>query len=120
MPEDPIKFEFVSEVSDLAAGAAMLTFTLAPFALPALALTVFAAVALLIPGVVGVVLAAPFLLARRWRRSRGRLSGDSRPSRAGGGKPGTRPARSFGSVDRLDAQSPSTGWTHRLLVAQER
>ena len=52
--------EFVSEVSDLAAGAGMLIFTLAPFALPVLALTALAAVALLVPAVVGVVLAGPF------------------------------------------------------------
>ena len=42
--------EFVSEVSDLAAGAGMLIFTLAPFALPVLALSALAAVALLVAG----------------------------------------------------------------------
>jgi VIT1/CCC1 family predicted Fe2+/Mn2+ transporter len=58
-------FEFVSGLSDFAAGAGMLIFMLAPFSLPVLALTALAAVALLIPAVVGAVLAAPLLLARR-------------------------------------------------------
>jgi hypothetical protein len=61
--------ELVSELSDLAAGAGILIFALAPFSLPALALTAVAAVALLVPALVGLVLAAPFLLARRWWRS---------------------------------------------------
>jgi hypothetical protein len=78
-------FEFVSGLSDLAAGAGMLIFMLAPFSLPVLALTALAAVALLIPAVVGAVLAAPFLLARRRWRSRDRLSGDTTPSRRGDG-----------------------------------
>jgi hypothetical protein len=43
----------------------MLIFMLAPFSLPVLALTALAAVALLIPAVVGAGLAAPLLLARR-------------------------------------------------------
>ena len=42
-------FEFVSGLSDLAAGAGMLIFMRAPFSLPVLALTALAAVALLIP-----------------------------------------------------------------------
>jgi hypothetical protein len=42
-----------------------------------LALTALAAVALLIPAVVGAVLAAPFLPARRQRRSHDRLSGEA-------------------------------------------
>jgi hypothetical protein len=64
----------------------MLIFMLAPFSLPVLALTALAAVALLIPAVVGLVLAAPFLLARRRWRSRYRLSGDTKPSRRGDGE----------------------------------
>jgi hypothetical protein len=61
---------FVSDLSYLAAGAGILIFTLAPFSLPALALTALATVALLIPALVGLVFAAPFVLARRWWRSR--------------------------------------------------
>jgi hypothetical protein len=77
--------EFVSELSDLAAGAGMVIFTLAPFSLPVLALTALAALALLIPVMAGAMLAAPFLLARRWWRSRDRLSRETKPSRCGGG-----------------------------------
>jgi hypothetical protein len=94
-------FEFVSGLSDFAAGAAMLIFMLAPFSLPVLALTALAAVALLIPAVVGAVLAAPFLLARRQWRSRDRLSGDTKPSgRGGGGEARMRRRRSFGALGR--------------------
>jgi hypothetical protein len=47
----PSGLELLSEVSDLTAGLAILTFTLAPLALPALALTALTAVLLLIPAV---------------------------------------------------------------------
>jgi hypothetical protein len=93
-------FEFVSGLSDLAAGAGILIFMLAPFSLPVLALTALAAVALLIPAVVGVVLAAPLLLARRQWRSRDRLSGDTKPSRRGDGEARMRRRRSFGALGR--------------------
>jgi hypothetical protein len=56
-------FGFISGLSDLAAGPGMLIFMPAPFSRPVLALTALAAVALLIPAVVGAVLAAPLLLA---------------------------------------------------------
>jgi hypothetical protein len=69
--------DFFGEVSDLAAGLGILVLPLAPFALPALALTALAATALLVPVAVGLVLAAPVLLARRWWRSRGRRSRDA-------------------------------------------
>jgi hypothetical protein len=78
----PSCLEFVSEVSDLAVGLGVLIFTLAPFALPVLVLAALAAGALLIPPVVGVVLAGPFLLARRWWPSRSPV----RRSRAGPGR----------------------------------
>ena len=71
-----------------------------PFSLPVLALTALAAVALLIGAVVGAVLAAPFLLARRQWRSRDRLSGDSKPSRRGDGEARMRRRRSFGALGR--------------------
>lgn len=93
-------FEVVSGVSDVAAGAGMLIFMLAPFSLPVLALTALAAVALLIPAVVGAVLAAPFLLARRQWRSRDRLSADTKPSRRGDGEARMRRRRSFGALAR--------------------
>ena len=92
--------EFVSGLSDLAAGAGMLIFMLAVFSLPVLALTALAAVTLLIPAVVGTVLAAPFLLARRQWRSRDRLPGDTNPSRHGDGEARMRRRRSFGALGR--------------------
>lgn len=71
----PSGVEPISEVSDLAAGAGILVFTLAPFALPALLMMAVVAVALAIPPlVVGAILAAPILLTRRWRRSRDRTT----------------------------------------------
>jgi multisubunit Na+/H+ antiporter MnhE subunit len=75
----------VSEVADLAVGAGILTFTLAPFALPALALIALVAVALLIPALAVALLLAPFLVARRWWRSRDRSPGATRLARSGGG-----------------------------------
>jgi hypothetical protein len=90
--------EFVSELSDLTIGAGMLIFTLAPFSLPVLVLTALAAVALVIPAFVGLVVAASFLLVRRWWRSRDRLSGGIKPSRCGDGKPRTRRRRSAGAL----------------------
>jgi hypothetical protein len=67
-------------VSDLAAGLGILTFTLAPLAIPALALTALTAVVLLIPVLGGALLAAPFLLAGRCWRARHRLSGGTKPA----------------------------------------
>jgi hypothetical protein len=57
-------------VSDLGAGLGILTFALAPLALPGLALTALAVVPLLIPVLAGALLAAPLLLVRRLRRAR--------------------------------------------------
>ena len=58
--------ELIHEVLDLATGVGLLIFTLAPFALPALALIVVGAVVLLIPVLVGAILATPILLGRHW------------------------------------------------------
>ena len=102
----PSGLEFVSEVSDLAVGIGMLIFTLAPFALPVLALAALAAVALLIPAVVGVVLGGPFPLARRWWRSRDRVSRDAKPARAGNGEAGMPRRRSVGAVGRSVVRYP--------------
>jgi hypothetical protein len=66
----------------------MLTFTLAPFALPALALTALVAVALLIPAVAVALFLAPVLVARRCWRSRDRSRAATRPARSGGGDSG--------------------------------
>jgi hypothetical protein len=101
----PSGLEFVSEVSDLAVGTGMPIFTLAPFALPVLALAL-AAVALLIPAVVGVVLGGPFPLARRWWRSRDRVSRDAKPARAGNGEAGMPRRRSVGAVGRSVVRYP--------------
>ena len=101
----PSGLEFVSEVSDLAVGTGMPIFTLAPFALPVLALAL-AAVALLIPAVVGVVLGGPFPLARRWWRSRDRVARDAKPARAGNGEAGMPRRRSVGAVGRSVVRYP--------------
>ena len=66
----PSGIELVSEVSDLVAGAGLLIFVLAPFTLPGLALAAVAIVVLLIPLLIGAILAAPILLLRRWWHSR--------------------------------------------------
>jgi hypothetical protein len=109
----------VGGLSDLAVGAGMLIFMLAPFSLPVLALTALAAVALLIPAAVGAMLAAPFLQARRRWRSRDRLSGDTKPSRRGDGEAGMRRRRSFGALGRPVVPDPVG--LHRLnSEAQER
>jgi hypothetical protein len=98
--------EFVSESSDLAAGAGMFIFTLAPFSLPFWPLTALAAVALLIPVLVGLMLAAPFLLARRWLRLRDWLSGDTKRSRYGDGKARLRRRGSVGALGRPVVPDP--------------
>jgi hypothetical protein len=103
----PSGLEFVSEVSDLAVGVGMLIFTLAPFALPVLALAALAAVALLIPAGVGVVLAGPFMLARRWWRSRDRASRDAKPARAGNGEARMPRRRSAAAVGRSVVRYPA-------------
>ena len=79
----PSGLELVSEVSDLAAGLGLVIFTLAPLALPALALTALVAVLLLIPAFVGAMLAVPFVLAGRWSRARHRPSGATTLTRFG-------------------------------------
>lgn len=66
--------ELFSEVLDLATGVGILVYTLAPFALPALALVAVTGVLLLIPLFAGAILAAPILLRRHWRRSHARAS----------------------------------------------
>jgi len=91
----PSALELVSEVSDLAAGVGLLIFTLTPLALPALAPTALVAIVLLIPALVGAMLAAPFLLAWRWRRARDRLPAATTPARFGDGE------RGYASATRL-------------------
>ena len=80
--------ELAGEVADLAVGAGMLTFTLAPVALPGLALTALAAMALLIPALGGAVLPAPLLVAWRCSRSHDRSPGATMPVRSSDGDAG--------------------------------
>jgi len=101
----PTVLELAGEVSDLAAGAGILTFALAPLALPLLALTALIAVALLVPMLVGAMLLAPCLVARRWLRSRDRSSRATAPAEPGG-KAVTRTRR--GTAPTSPA-SPSAG-----------
>jgi len=84
----PSGLEVVGEVADLATGVGVLTLTLAPFALPCLALVALVAVALLIPVLAVGVLLAPFLVAWRCWRSRDRSPGAARPARSGDGGAG--------------------------------
>ena len=55
--------EFISEVSDLADGAGLLAFALAPLALPVPALTTLLALPLLLATLVGVLVAVPIVCA---------------------------------------------------------
>ena len=66
----------------------MLTFVLAPFALPALALVALTMVVLMIPALGIALLLAPFLVARRCWRSRDRRPAATRLARRGDGDPG--------------------------------
>ncbi len=102
----PSGLEFVSEVSDLAVGVGMLIFTLAPFALPVLAVAALAGVALLTPVLVGVVLAGPLLLARRWWRSRNRSPRDTEPFWCGDGQAEVPRRRRVGAVRRSAGRYP--------------
>ena len=99
--------DFLGEVSDLAGGLGMILLPLAPFALPALALTMLVAGALLIPVVVGLVLAAPVLLARRWWRSRGRQPGDATTARSGPHTAGVPQRRGAGAPRRAGDPYPA-------------
>jgi len=78
----PSGLELIREVAGLGVGAGMLTFTLAPLALPFLALTALVAVVLVIPALGVAVLLAPFLVARRCWRSRDRSPEATRPARS--------------------------------------
>jgi hypothetical protein len=60
--------DFVSELSDIATGAAIMTFALAPFALPFLALVAAASVALLVPVLACALIAGSCMVALRWCR----------------------------------------------------
>ncbi len=80
--------DLVSDVADLAFGAGLLVFVLAPFTLPALALLALVAVVVLVPALVVALLLAPFILARRFWRSRDRPPGATRPGRSGDGDAG--------------------------------
>lgn len=104
--------DLVSEVSDLATGAGLLIFTLAPFALPALALTVLAGSLLLIPVVAGPLLAAPFLLARHWWRSRDRRSPATSAAQSRSPRPEPPPASSA-SENRYTTTSDLTSSASR-------
>jgi hypothetical protein len=65
--------EFITEVVDLVVGLGIVTFALAPMALPALALTALLAALLLIPPlIIGAAFAAPVLAMRHWWQSRDR------------------------------------------------
>ena len=79
----PRGLELVSEVDDLAVGIGMLTFVLAPFALPGLALVALTMAVLMIPALGIALLVAPFLVARRCWRSRDRRSAANRLARLG-------------------------------------
>jgi hypothetical protein len=70
-PPSPSALELVGEVSDLATGAGIMTFAIAPFAVPFLALTALAVLAILAPMLAGALLAAPCVVA--WRRCRSRI-----------------------------------------------
>ena len=70
----PSALDLISEVSDLVTGAGILLFVLAPFALPFLALVALVGIVLLIPVVLGAMLVAPVVVARRWWRSHARSS----------------------------------------------
>ena len=78
----PRGLELVGEVDDLAIGIGMLTFALAPFALPGLALVALTMAVLMIPALGIALLLAPFLVARRWR-SRDRPPAANRLARLG-------------------------------------
>jgi hypothetical protein len=84
----PSGLTLVSEIADLAVGAGMLTFTLAPFALPGVALIALTTALLLIPALCVALLLAPVLVARRWWRSRNRSPSATRPARCGDGDAG--------------------------------
>jgi hypothetical protein len=101
--------ELVTEVADLLVGVGILFFTLAPLALPALALAAVAVVALLIPPLVGAVVAAPILVLWRVWRSRHRTPVAARP--AGGGE-----AAAPRSARRGRAQASWLGRTHSTSI----
>lgn len=87
MPEQQTRqsgLELITEVAGLAVCAGMITFTVFPLALPALALTALAALLLLVPALIGAVLAAPILMLRRWGQSRDRDLTAARPADSGG------------------------------------
>ncbi len=96
----PSGIGFVGEVSDLAVGVGLLIFTLARFALPAVALRALAAVALRVPAVVGVVLTGPLLLAPRWWWSRDRASRDAKRAWTPNGEAEIPRRRSVGALGR--------------------
>lgn len=100
--------ELVTEVSDLAAGAGIITFTLAPLALPALALTLLLIVPLLVPALIGALVAVPILVLRRLRQPRDRPHGAAQPAGAGGQPARPRPAERSGAHTSWPGRRPST------------
>ena len=84
----PSGLDLVSEVADLAIGAGLLTFVLAPFALPALALIALTMAVLMIPALGIALLLAPYLVAQRGRRSRDRPPAATGLARPGDGDAG--------------------------------
>jgi hypothetical protein len=109
--------EFVGELTGLAAGLGMLIFTLAPFALPALALIAVVAVVVVLPVLAGALLAAPFLLAQSWLRS------PERPARAINGRSADDELPRFASdgvVGRSVAPNPSSARSSQLDATRSR
>ena len=84
----PSGLDLVSEVADLAVGAGMLTFALAPFALPALALIALTMAVLMIPALGIALFLAPYLVARRCWRSGHRPQAATGVARPGDGDAG--------------------------------
>ena len=101
----PTSLEMIGEVADLMVGVGMLTLTLAPFAVPALALTALVALVLLIPAVVIALPLAPFVLARRYWRSRDRTPSAAGPARSDGGDKETRTRTQHVAAGPLAAQA---------------
>jgi hypothetical protein len=72
-PQLPLSVsDVLNEVSDLATGAAIMTFALAPFALPFLALTAVVSAALVVPVVGCALIAWSCMVALRRGRALGR------------------------------------------------
>ena len=80
-------------MADLAVGTGMLTFALAPFALPAMALIALIVAVLMIPALGIALLLAPYLVAQRCSRSGHRPPAATGVARPGDGDAGYEMAR---------------------------